>query len=166
MAQAAPTPVEHEGHAPSGLLLPRRETDTSTDMDITPMIDITFLLLIFFLVATAMDPQRAIELPEAHYGDGVNPDEAAIITLGYEEGQEAAIFLGNGKDPQLRVQGPWRQVRQQILQYLEQQLASGEKTTVLIKAERGVNEGIVYRIEQLVGESGYSTLYQAVMETD
>ena len=40
--------------------LVHRPMPNDGDMDITPMIDITFLLLIFFLVATRMDTESAI----------------------------------------------------------------------------------------------------------
>ncbi len=159
----APLPEDVELDGP---LLPRRSMEETTEMDITPMIDITFLLLIFFLVASAMDPQRAIRLPKARFGDGVDPDTAAIITLGHQPGELAAVYLGNGKLEENRVSGPWREVRQQVLEYLEQQLVDGKKTTVLIKAEGAVSEGDVNRIEQLAGEAGYSTLHIAVMNED
>ena len=38
-------------------VMPRRKRDDD-EMDITPMIDITFLLLIFFVVASKMDPTQ------------------------------------------------------------------------------------------------------------
>ncbi len=158
-----PSPEEQ---APAGMVMPRRSMEEETDMDITPMIDITFLLLIFFLVASAMDPQSAIQLPKAQFGDGVDPDTAAIITLGHQSGESAAIYLGNGKLEENLVSGPWRDVRRRVLEYLETQLVDGKKTTVLIKAEGEVSEGDVNRIEQLVGEAGYSSLYIAVMDED
>ncbi len=41
------------------------------EMDITPMIDITFLLLIFFLVCSTADQDTAIELAKARHGKAV-----------------------------------------------------------------------------------------------
>ena len=35
------------------------------EIDITPMIDVTFLLLAFFVVVSRMDPQSAVDLPKA-----------------------------------------------------------------------------------------------------
>ena len=56
----------------SGLKLPKRKRNPDDgELDITPMIDITFLLLAFFVVASKMDPQAAIELPKASYGVSV-----------------------------------------------------------------------------------------------
>ncbi len=165
MAQAE-LPAPPEDDALSGPLLPRRSMEEETDMDITPMIDITFLLLIFFLVTSAMDPPTAIQLPTAEYGEGVDPDTAAIITLGYRQGEPAAVYLGNGKVESTLASGPWPEIRRQVLEYLENQLVQEKKTTVLIKAEAEVTEGEVNRIEQLVAEAGYSSLHIAVMDED
>ena len=42
-----------------------RDSLEDTEMDITPMIDITFLLLIFFIVSSKMDPSANVPLPAA-----------------------------------------------------------------------------------------------------
>ena len=47
-------------------IAPRRLEDT--EMDITPMIDCTFLLLIFFLLTFKADEGATIPLPPAKYG--------------------------------------------------------------------------------------------------
>ena len=46
---------------------PRREMGDD-ELDITPMIDIVFLLLAFFVVVSKMDPKPAVDLPIAKYG--------------------------------------------------------------------------------------------------
>ena len=56
----------------------RRFTQSDDEMDITPMIDITFLLLIFFLVASTPDRQTAVDLPTARFGRGVSQNNAVI----------------------------------------------------------------------------------------
>lgn len=42
-----------------------------TEMDMTPMVDVTFLLLIFFMVTAAFSLQRSLQVPTPH------PDEAS-----------------------------------------------------------------------------------------
>ena len=54
----------------------RRDDD---EMDITPMIDITFLLLIFFLVAARLDEDTPVELPAARHGAAVAVKLNALI---------------------------------------------------------------------------------------
>jgi biopolymer transport protein ExbD len=39
------------------------ERESETEMDMTPMVDITFLLLIFFMVTAAFSLQQSIEVP-------------------------------------------------------------------------------------------------------
>ena len=81
-----------------GALLPKRPIDDSADMDITPMIDITFLLLIFFIVCSTMSASTAVELPDARHGTGVDERNSVIITIDAQgDGQAPAVYLGDGK---------------------------------------------------------------------
>ncbi len=43
-------------------VLPRKKRD-EVEMDMTPMVDVTFLLLIFFMVTAAFSLQKSIEMP-------------------------------------------------------------------------------------------------------
>ncbi len=62
------------------LLLPRRKRDED-EMDITPMIDITFLLLIFFVVCSKMDPTQTGMIPDADNGVAVSAKDSAVIFI-------------------------------------------------------------------------------------
>jgi len=42
----------------------RKPTTEETEMDMTPMVDVTFLLLIFFMVTAAFTVQKSIEVPK------------------------------------------------------------------------------------------------------
>ena len=53
------------------LLSVRGRAREDVEMDITPMIDITFLLLIFFLVCSTADQETTIEMAKARHGKGV-----------------------------------------------------------------------------------------------
>ncbi len=48
-------------------LCKKREFDG--EFDITPMIDVVLLLLIFFIVTARMEPKIVAELPKAKNGD-------------------------------------------------------------------------------------------------
>ncbi len=41
----------------------RRDDATPDDLDMTPMVDVTFLLLIFFMVTAAFSLQKSLEVP-------------------------------------------------------------------------------------------------------
>ena len=40
-----------------------RESKSEDDMDLTPMVDVTFLLLIFFMITAAFALQKSLEVP-------------------------------------------------------------------------------------------------------
>ncbi len=61
-------------------VLPRRKSDDEADLDITPMIDITFLLLAFFVMVSKMDPQLPVDLPQALNGD-VIPEKNCVVLV-------------------------------------------------------------------------------------
>lgn len=60
--------------------MPRKKRPEE-EMDITPMIDITFLLLIFFVVASKMDPTQTGKIPEATNGLAISAKDSAVIFI-------------------------------------------------------------------------------------
>ena len=60
--------------------MPRKKRDDD-EMDITPMIDITFLLLIFFVVCSKMDPTQMGKIPEAQNGIAISAKESAVVFI-------------------------------------------------------------------------------------
>ena len=70
----------------------RREEDV--EMDITPMIDVTFLLLIFFLVASKMSADKAVSLPEARAGIPISATNSVVLVL--QQAGPDAIRPGEG----------------------------------------------------------------------
>jgi biopolymer transport protein ExbD len=62
----------HQSEA--GLQRPARQESSEDEMDMTPMVDITFLLLIFFMITAAFALQKSIEVPP------MDSDEAAQAT--------------------------------------------------------------------------------------
>ena len=65
------------------------------ELDITPMIDITFLLLIFFLVCSTTDQESTIELAKARHGRGVGERDSVIITISDEGVDSAPVYLAD-----------------------------------------------------------------------
>jgi biopolymer transport protein ExbD len=59
--------IAYDAHAHQRM----REPKSEDDMDLTPMVDVTFLLLIFFMITAAFALQKSIEVPP------VQDDEAA-----------------------------------------------------------------------------------------
>ena len=61
-------PLELEDQEPEASLTSRGRFVCDAEMDFTPMIDMVFLLLIFFLVASKIDQATSVKLPPARHG--------------------------------------------------------------------------------------------------
>lgn len=144
----------------------RSKTYDDSEMDITPMIDITFLLLIFFIVASKMDSAVDVTLPKARYGLPVVERSAAIVTLAADENGKAIVYKGDGVKPANLVPSADLEAQEEeIVAYVESVMAEPGKDNVLIKAERGIKTREVDRIAKAATRpETVLQLYFAVME--
>lgn len=138
----------------SGLKLPKRKRNPDDgELDITPMIDITFLLLAFFVVASKMDPQAAIELPKASYGVSVPEKAAVTLLVTLEEGGSYKIFKGKSENNPVTATDP-EGIEEEIAKFVQDELGSNpEKTSILIKAAGDVKTGTVEMVRRGVAGS-------------
>lgn len=138
------------------------------EMDITPMIDCTFLLLIFFLVTSHLRAQMPLKLPVARHGKVVAEEDCIVLTVLQGSDGRAEVYRGTSRALKDRIEGTEEaQQDQAIVQYVESQ-ASGlrPKRQVLIKAQRGLKQREVARVERLASQAAAGTLYVAVVETE
>ena len=144
----------------------RSKTFEETEMDITSMIDLTFLLLIFFLVAGKMDPTGAVKLPPAQYGMPVVERSSIIVTLAAGEDGKAVVYCGNGIVDQARIGGgDLAAQEEQVAAYVEKEFLAGAKENVLIKAAKGIKTREVMRIAKAATRNeSVQQLYVAVTE--
>lgn len=107
-------------------LLPPKGCVLDGELDLTSLIDVVFLLLIFFMVSSTMKGTPDVDVPQAHFGTGVPERTATIVTIQREGlGGLPIIILGDG-----RAEGNLDSVRS----YVEQGLREN-RTHVIIKAE-------------------------------
>lgn len=147
-------------------LLKRKRPMEEAEMDITPMIDCTFLLLIFFLVTSKMKSDLPVELPHAKHGTVVVEQSSVILTI-VKEGDSVYVHKGNSVDPKDRIEGA-NAVEQEeaVAQYVEQEAnrSSPPKRFVIIKAARGIKQKDVSRIQVAAAQADIDQLYVAVLE--
>lgn len=120
-----------------------RSKKASTHIDMTPMVDLAFLLLTFFLLTTTFNKPKTMELvmPEKNENKEVEPPdipESAALTLLLSENNR--IFYYHGiKDPKVEVTNYSREgIRKILLQKKATVEAIGNpnwKMTVLIKPD-------------------------------
>jgi biopolymer transport protein ExbD len=145
----------------------RRRPAEEAEMDITPMIDCTFLLLIFFLVTSRMSAETPIELPLARHGGAVVLKESIIVTVTKGDGDGARIYKGDSSASENLIEGADVVEQEEALaRYIETQSKSNPpKRYVLIKGERGVKFKEIDRVAKAAKRSDVEQLSVAVLET-
>ena len=159
-------PVEEQDDhvAEPALRLGRGSRDDDVEMDITPMIDVTFLLLIFFLVASHMSADQAVSLPEARAGSPISATNSVVLILSKSGADSIAVKKSNGEElsPDLATQ------EEEIIQYVKDSIAGTggtggkPKQYVLVKAAKGIKHKEVSRVAQAVAGAEIQNLYIAV----
>lgn len=74
----------------------KRRLLEDTELDMTPMIDVTFQLLIFFIFSNQLANAPPIEVPQAHYGKGIMPDGKQSILID----DQGRYYLGESANDQ------------------------------------------------------------------
>lgn len=141
-----------------------KRDEEELDMDITPMIDITFLLLIFFLVSSRPDQTTAIQLPKAQHGDAVSQRFSTVISVGEGGIDQAPVFSGDGKIPANELSPDPVAREEQITSYIQSGIAEG-KTDVVIKADRGVACRDIHGVLKAISKVESIKLYLGVLES-
>jgi biopolymer transport protein TolR len=113
------------------------------DLDITPMIDVTFLLLIFFMVSSTMQGKPDIDVPVAVHSVGIDSAGAAVVTImaPLSTAESPKIILGD-------VRGDEGDIND-VKRYVEDQVKEGRRK-VVVKAEGDVPHGLVEEVAKQV----------------
>jgi biopolymer transport protein ExbD len=150
----------------------RRRRRDASDIDITPMIDIVFLLLIYFVVASKLEQGATVDLPKARFGEPIAGTKAVVLVVQHG-GSTGAIRVLAEDGTEIGSGDPDQQQDAIALHVLKGLLGQAEgvpKETVLIKAERDLKQRQVDRVLQAMGRvkvefPALDSVYIAVLET-
>ena len=144
--------------------LPRKKREDD-EMDITPMIDITFLLLIFFVVCSTMDPTKMGEIPEAENGLAISAKNSAVIFIEPGSGDSVVLSTMDGKEFSTDEDAQATEIIEYITGELEKSLGRS-KQHVMLFGNAEVKVGQVTRIQKLIGDAfeDLDSTYIAVRE--
>lgn len=144
--------------------LPRKNRDDD-EMDITPMIDITFLLLIFFVVCSTMDPTKIGDIPEADNGLAVAAKNSAVIFINPAGGDEVVLSRMDGSEFSRDEDAQAAEIIEYITGELERSLGAS-KEQVMLFGDANVKVGQVTRIQKIIGDAfeDIDSTYIAVKE--
>jgi biopolymer transport protein ExbD len=143
--------------------IPRKPHEETPEFDITAMVDLVFMMNIYFLVTYVTVALGEIALPSANHVAPLDADSATIVTvMRTPDGRGLNVYLGDGTKS-TPIGDPAEQKRR-VQQAVEQGVAGG-KTDVLIKAEKKVRLGDLFRVATAAGVEGVK-LHVAVTEKD
>jgi len=129
------------------------------DLDITPMIDVTFLLLIFFMVTSTMQATQDSDVPVARYGVGVDTRGATMVLV-HNDGNGL-----NGKSViELKESGGTTEITMEELTARVRERVQNGVLDVIIKADRGVPHGFVQEVTRAVTEVDGVKFYIGIEE--
>ncbi len=143
--------------------LPRRSLQDDANFDITAMIDLVFMMNIFFLVTSLTKSAAEVDLPQASYCIPADESECVIILVrsGSDPGTPDVSIFDESGEHKLSPEEYEERIRSAVEQAVEQ-----NKKKVLIKAESKVLLGHVVRVSSLATAAEGVEPFFAVMEVD
>jgi biopolymer transport protein ExbD len=144
-----------------GALLPVKAKEDDANFDITAMIDLVFMMNIFFMVTALTAALAEIALPEAEHCLPADADGAVVVTIVGTADGDPLVYLADGEKG-----SPLDEAQQSrdIPAAIEQAVAAGHNT-VIIKAEHNVRHKDVAQVARIASESDDVKLHLAVRET-
>ena len=122
-------------------------------IEIIPMIDTIFFLLVFFMISTlsmARYSGLAVNLPKAATGQQ-QPSESAAVTIA----PDGKVSIDKQEVP-----------REKIREILQQRLLAKPDLLVLINADEHVEHGLVVEIMDIARQAGVAKMAIAVKPKD
>ena len=119
----------------------RNRNNQSLTIDMAPMVDVVFLLIIFFMVSTTfinIESAMKVELPQAASSQALT-SQMPTVTVD----KALQIFIGGQKVP-----------LNQIPAILRQKISDTGITTVVYRADKVVPHGLDVEVYDMIKQSG------------
>ena len=126
------------------LLVKGQEKDNA-EIDLTPMLDVVFIMLIFFIVVASFIKEAGIEVnrPDSNQ----QPDTNDSVSLLVEIASDDQIWIDNRRIDTRAVRANIRRM-----------LAEDPEAPVTIKVEKGAKTGVVVDVADAAREAGVSVV--------
>lgn len=124
-----------------------------TNIELTPLIDVVFLLLIFFMISTTFTKETAlkINLPESSGGQAVEPPTSIEIQIGAES--DYAIAAGTDGASQPLLNSNRDTLKRALSEYQTQ-----SNLLLIIRADRKAPHEAVIKVMDVAQELGLTNL--------
>lgn len=118
-----------------------RFTRRDTVLDLTPMVDVVFLLIIFFMVSTTfitLESGLPVDLPQARSSEAQSTEIPTVTVT-----RERVIFLGGAEIQE-----------GELVSLLRAQLEASGQGAVVLRADQTVPHGMAVRVMDLIKQAG------------
>ena len=119
----------------------KEQEQGGAEIDLTPMLDVVFIMLIFFIVVASFIKEAGVEVNRPDDNQPDNPEDSTSILV--EVASDNQIWMENRRVD-------IRAVRANI----QRLLAEDPEAPVTIKVEKGAEAGIVVDVADAARESG------------
>ena len=119
----------------------KQQDQDGAEIDLTPMLDVVFIMLIFFIVVASFIKEAGVEVNRPDDNQPDNPEDSTSILV--EVASDNQIWMENRRVD-------IRAVRANI----QRLLAEDPEAPVTIKVEKGAEAGIVVDVADAARESG------------
>ena len=119
----------------------KQQDQGGAEIDLTPMLDVVFIMLIFFIVVASFIKEAGVEVNRPDNNQPDNPEDSTSILV--EVASDNQIWMENRRVD-------IRAVRANI----QRLLAEDPEAPVTIKVEKGAEAGIVVDVADAARESG------------
>ena len=119
----------------------KQQEDDGAEIDLTPMLDVVFIMLIFFIVVASFIKEAGIEVNRPDDNQQSDPEDSVSIVV--EVATDNQIWMENRRVDV-------RAVRANI----QRLLAEDPEAPVTVKVEKGAEAGVVVDVADAARESG------------
>lgn len=125
--------------------LARQQEDGGAEIDLTPMLDVVFIMLIFFIVVASFIKEAGVEINRPDDNQQTDPNDSVSVLV--EVAADNQIWMENRRVD-------IRAVRANI----QRMLAENPEAPVTIKVEKGAEAGVVVDVADAAREAGVGSV--------
>src|SRR5210317_2674487 len=119
----------------------KQQDQDGAEIDLTPMLDVVFIMLIFFIVVASFIKEAGVEVNRPDDNQPENPEDSISIVV--EVASDNQIWMENRRVD-------IRSVRANI----QRLLAEDPEAPVTVKVEKGAKSGVVVDVADAAREAG------------
>jgi len=132
----------------------KRRSGGTLILEITPLIDVVFLLLIFFMLATSFDERSAfkIDLPKSTVAKTKSTLKEVQVLVDKDRNVYVRYTDNSGKSQNEKLD------LTSFVSVVSEKLNNSESKDVIISADKDIDYGFIVEIMSLLKESGASAI--------